>query len=132
MFENPNKKEKRCLDFIEAVAVKNGFEYSLVPSHRNRDLLCSLYDLCIEAAAGKLEDMDTLKKLCIEIAYASMVSEQQGILHPEPESMEDYQILFGYVGSGLDITDTKYHPVEPRPTELKFTIEADAEYVLNL
>lgn len=59
---------------------------------------------------------------------------QQGVRHTEP-NLEDFnkiKQLFGFRGDVLDVHDVRYQPLEVRPIDISYSLEADDKAVLRL
>ncbi len=123
---------KRSLAYIEARAKELGVEYSLEESHRNRELLCLLWDGCLEFdQPGSEFTAEVLQDLCDKLLDASKVMSLGGIQHKEPESLEDYERLFNTPMTSLGLCDVPYVPPEGIDLKISWTVSSDDEAVLK-
>jgi len=118
---------KRCIEYMNKLAERNGYTYSLEETHANRELLCAVWDACVNNT-----DPEHLKSLCTALVEASRVGVLQGIQHAEPADIDEYHRLFNFVAPRLALNDTRFS--EPGRVELGLTwsFEADDKAVEKL
>lgn len=132
LLKEDDPMHRRTIDYINKVAEAEGFTVSLEETHANQALLCAVHDAC---RSSEPEDLEALKNLAYELAWASRLSVQQGTFHKEPateEELEHYHRLFNYAAPRLDIRDTEYRDAEPRELDIEYTVESDDDTVLKL